>query len=630
MLSLLNLVSAATRPNIVLVICDDLGFNDVGWHGSEIATPVLDGLVAGGVELSRYYGHMICTPSRAALLSGKYAFGVGMQHSFWSAGQTGGLPLNVATLGDHLTEAGYAMHYVGKWHLGFENMSYHPLHRGFESFYGYLGGGEDYLTHEEGGFLDFHDGMRSAFEAKGKYSTVLFANRSIDLIAAHARAAGAKPFGLVLAFQAVHDPLQAPADWIAKYDWIADTKRRTMAAMTGCVDFEIGRVVDALKSNALYANSVIAVVADNGGPTYVANSNWPMRGGKWTLWEGGTHLAALIHGGPAVGLPAGKNFTGLMHHADWVPTLVSAAGGAQQGAPPPGLMDGISIWSALVDPNATNVGPRQLVVLNVDPTNQADPPNDAGGWSGYAGVVTGEWKLLLGWGGVPDSWCWPNQNSTLAAAAQPPPRSVSLGGEGALYEVRAASSTRAAMLRVDFPPPSEGAATCDAPPGAKTGNGRCCGGHELGRHAAAADAAACCAACYSDPRCAGFTFHTDTNQCWLKTSVAACTACATGISGAVPGRTPTPTPTPPTPTPSYPGALTCQYSGAVPPLAMRSKPMLFNLRHDPSERVDVAASSPAVVAAMMAKLQPYIDAAGEFFCTVTFRANSSHNLTRSP
>ena len=335
-----------------------------------------------------------------------------------------------------------------------------------------------------------------------------------------------------------------------------------------------------------------------------------MRGVKWTLWEGGTHLAALIHGGPAVGLPAGKNFTGLMHHADWVPTLVAAAGGAQQPerGRQPGLMDGISIWSALVDPDATNLGPRQLVVLNVDPTNQADPPNDAGGWSGYAGIVSGEWKLLLGWGGIPDSWCWPNQNSTAAQQQPQPPRrsvgSVALGGAGVLYEVRPASSTRAAMLRVDFPAAAEGLATCDAPPGTKATNGTCCGGHDFGGHTATADAAACCAACYSNTSCAGFTYHTDTTRCWLKTSVATCTACSTGISGAVPGRTPTPTPTP-----SYPGALTCAYSGAVPPLAMRSKPMLFNLRHDPSERIDVAASSPAVVAAMMEKLQPYIDAA---------------------
>ena len=278
--------AAAAKPNIVFILMDDLGFNDVGWHGSEIQTPVLDNLVANGVELSRYYGHMICTPSRASIMSGKYAFGVGMQHSFWGTGQTGGLPLDVTTMGDALSAANYSTHFVGKWHLGFENASYHPLGRGWGSYYGYLGGGEDYVTHKSGKYLDFHDGHRNAFEAAGSYSTYLFANRSIDLIDAHAKASAVtsggdtQPFALMLAFQAVHAPLQAPADWVAKYAWITDSKRRTMAAMTSCVDHEIGRVVDALKTNGMYDNAIIAVVADNGGPPYVANSNWPMRGGK--------------------------------------------------------------------------------------------------------------------------------------------------------------------------------------------------------------------------------------------------------------------------------------------------------------------------------------------------------------
>ena len=120
----------------------------------------------------------------------------------------------------------------GKWHLGFENASYHPLSRGFSSYYGYLGGGEDYLTHASRGYLDFHDGHRNAFEAVGSYSTTLFANRSIELISAHS---SGRPFALVLAFQAVHAPLQAPAEWVAKYAWIKNNKRRTMAAMTSCV-----------------------------------------------------------------------------------------------------------------------------------------------------------------------------------------------------------------------------------------------------------------------------------------------------------------------------------------------------------------------------------------------------------
>lgn len=490
-----------------------------------------------------------------------------MQHSFWGTGQTGGLPLNVSTLGDTLVDAGYDTHFVGKWHLGFENASYHPLSRGFSSYYGYLGGGEDYLTHASGGYLDFHDGHRNAFEAVGSYSTTLFANRSIDLISAHS---SSRPFALVLAFQAVHAPLQAPAEWVAKYTWIKNKKRRTMAAMTSCVDHEIGRVVAAMKAKdagAFYQNSIIVVVADNGGPPYVANSNWPMRGGKWTLWEGGTHLTALVHG-PGVGLPA-KNFTGLMHHADWLHTLREAVG---LSAPEhTTLMDGVSLWPTLLSTNASDLGPRECVVLNVDPTNQ-DVVNDAGGWSGFAGIVCGQWKLLLGWGGVPDSWCWPNQpNATITGEE----------GTGGLVE--------------------EGAQECRPPPNRTNSTHLCCPANDI--HNAHADtSAACCSLCFAEPECAGFTWQEQSSKCFLKSSVAVCEACDSGTSGAVPGRSPSPSPSPS----PYPGALTCGYSGAVPPLPMRTRPMLFDLVADPGEHNDLAAANPAKVTELQRMLAPFI------------------------
>ena len=112
-----------------------VGYNDVSFHGSEIQTPFLDSLNHAGVELRSYYGHMICTPSRSAVMSGRYAFTTGMQHSFWGTGQDGGLPLNFKTMADHLKAAGYSTHMVGKWHLGFESFGYHPLGRGFDSYY---------------------------------------------------------------------------------------------------------------------------------------------------------------------------------------------------------------------------------------------------------------------------------------------------------------------------------------------------------------------------------------------------------------------------------------------------------------------------------------------------------------
>ena len=429
------------QPHILLILSDDLGYNDVGWHGSEIATPFLDSLVAKGVELSNYYGHMICTPSRSALMSGRYAFHAGMQHSYWYPGQSGGLPLKFPTLADHLKAEGYSTHMVGKCesciantlpplfvchhfadallhppssspgHLGYESRAYTPLGRGFDSYYGYLGGGEDYYTHESGGYVDLHAGadLAPVRNETGSYSAGLFANKTIDIIDAHA---GDAPLFLYLAFQSVHAPIEAPAPSVAPYAWITDKDRRTMAGMVSTMDSEIARVSAALERNGYLDDCLIVFLADNGGPPYIANSNFPMRGGKWTIWEGGTHLVGFASG---FGLPA-KTETALMHHVDWVPTLVAAAGGALRDAATPPV-DGVDLWPTLTAPLEVGVaaGTRTEVVMNVDQTNQVNV-NDAGGWSGYAAIRVGGLKLALGWPGIPDGWCLPNQNATAAAA----------------------------------------------------------------------------------------------------------------------------------------------------------------------------------------------------------------------
>ena len=206
---------------------------------------------------------------------------------------------------------------MGKWHLGFESWDYTPTGRGFESYFGYLGGGEDYVTHVSGGFVDLTANRSAVLDANGTYSTELFADQAIRAIGAHAARADGRPMMMYLPFQAVHAPLQAPARWVANYSWLTNTKRRTMAAMTSCLDEQLQRIADALKTADMWDDLVFAFSADNGGPPYVANSNWPLRGGKWTSWEGGTHLTGFVHS--PKGLPAPhKNFTGLMHQCDWV------------------------------------------------------------------------------------------------------------------------------------------------------------------------------------------------------------------------------------------------------------------------------------------------------------------------
>ena len=163
-----------------------------------------------------------------------------------------------------------------QWHLGFETFGYHPLGRGFDSYYGYLGGGEDYFSHMSGGYVDLHDNNASVFTANGSYSATLFANKTIDVIQAHAAAGSSAPLFIYLAFQSIHSPIQAPDEWVQPYSWITNEARRTMAGMASCMDAEIARVAGAMKGASFWDETLFVFAADNGGPPYVANSNYPM------------------------------------------------------------------------------------------------------------------------------------------------------------------------------------------------------------------------------------------------------------------------------------------------------------------------------------------------------------------
>jgi hypothetical protein len=331
----------------------------------------------------------------------------------------------------------------------------------------------------------------------------------------------------------------------------------------------------------------------NGGPPYVANSNWPMRGGKWTSWEGGTHLTGFVHAPTALPAPH-RNFSGLVHQCDWVPTLLGAAGALatlNDTASPP--MDGINLWPYLADP-ANVTGPRTSVLLNVDPTNQGSQLNDPHGWSGYAGIRVGAYKLVLGDPGVPNSWCWPNQNSSAAAPSHPhplKPRSpYARPADGGRLEGRAFATARA---------------DCTVT------SGVCFPGADIS-HAPAPSPAACCDACWAEPHCRAWTFHPNDADpsCWLKTAAATPPEKDTGcVSGTMDARPPAPAPAPgDCPATEY-SACTCSYNGTVP--NNRKEPLLFHLGDDPAERVNLAAlpEHASALADLTAQLQVYVDSA---------------------
>ncbi|EDO32709.1 predicted protein [Nematostella vectensis] len=343
----------AIPPHIVFILVDDLGWFDLGYHGSVIRTPNINQLAGDGIILDNYYVQPLCTPTRSALMTGKYPIHLGTQHGVILPGQPMGLPLDSSTLPEQLKQQGYATHIVGKWHLGFYKEDFVPTKRGFDSFYGYYCGAEDHFTHNVLGFLDFRDNDLIVKDQKGTYGTRAFTKRAVDTIHRHN---SSSPLFLYLPFQNVHGPVQAPPEYIDKYSFIKDKTRRTHAAMVDIMDEAIGNVTSALKSAGLWENTLLVFSTDNGGIHTAGGYNYPLRGEKNTLWEGGVRGAGFVSGPMAP--RHGMIYNGLMHVTDWYPTLVHLAGGSMQDS-----LDGVDLWDALKQDTAS---PRKEILHNID------------------------------------------------------------------------------------------------------------------------------------------------------------------------------------------------------------------------------------------------------------------------
>eukprot|EP01121_Diplochlamys_sp_Union-15-3_P018919 TRINITY_DN6999_c0_g1_i1.p1 TRINITY_DN6999_c0_g1~~TRINITY_DN6999_c0_g1_i1.p1 ORF type:complete len:566 (-),score=88.20 TRINITY_DN6999_c0_g1_i1:50-1747(-) len=399
------------QPNIIFIVADDLGWDDLGFRSHQIKTPNLDTLASEGVILDQYYVQCVCSPSRSTFLSGSYPLHTGINDWIHPEARFG-LPLNITTLADYMLDAGYETHAVGKWHLGFYKWAYTPTFRGFNSFYGFYSGGEDYFLHKTDGAYDFRfdpspkcgEGCSQvAWEASGQYSTTLFTSRAVKIIEGHDIT---KPLFLYLCFQAVHAPAEVPESYITPYNnIIQNLRRRTFAGMLSCLDEGVGNVTNALKSKGMWDNTLLVFTADNGGPTTTSDgigaSNWPLRGGKHSIWEGGTRATAFVHGNMLA--KKGYTNTNLMDGVDWLPTLVSVAGGKVMGN-----IDGVNQWTSISE-NSTAV--RNEILYGLDD----NPPSNRG-------LRVGKWKLLRQSGGNPSSWIPPPQllfNKDIESIAAP-------------------------------------------------------------------------------------------------------------------------------------------------------------------------------------------------------------------
>ncbi|KAK3087860.1 hypothetical protein FSP39_011626 [Pinctada imbricata] len=380
------------QPNIIFILADDYGYNDIGYHGSEIKTPNLDKLATGGVRLENYYVQPICTPTRSQLLSGRYQIHTGLQHSIIWPQQPNGLPLNSPTIADKMREAGYSTHAVGKWHLGFYKKEYLPNNRGFDTYLGYLTGSEDYYTHYrcDGKLcgMDLRENLNPA-NYSGIYSTHLFSERAINIIR---NKPSSKPMFMYLAFQAVHAPLQVPDRYINPYLHIKDKNRRTYAAMVSAMDEAVGNITSALKQSGLWDNTILVFSTDNGGQILEGGNNFPLRGWKGSLWEGGMRGVGFVYSNLLKN--KGSTAHGLIHVTDWFPTLVSLAGGDLNGTQP---LDGNDQWSVIS--GGSSKGKRDVILHNIDPLTGLHGKrlyNDTFDTRVRAALRQGPWKIITG------------------------------------------------------------------------------------------------------------------------------------------------------------------------------------------------------------------------------------------
>ena len=373
---------AADRPpNILYIVADDLGWKDVGFHGSDIRTPTLDALAAKGAKLEQFYAQPMCTPTRAAAMTGRYPFRYGLQTAVIPQGHTYGLATDEWLLPQALKDAGYKTAIIGKWHLGHADQKLWPRQRGFDYQYGPLIGEIDYFTHKVDGKIDWYRN-NEVVDEEG-YSTTLLGDDAVKLIKEHDPAT---PLFLYLAFNAVHTPYQAPQEYLDQYKNIEDPSRRAYAASATAMDDQIGRVIAALEQKKMLDNTLIIFQSDNGGtrnPMFAGAitdmskvvlpaNNGPYRDGKGSLYEGGTRVVAFASWPGHI--KEGRTVNEMIHTVDLYPTLVKLAGGNLGKSKP---LDGMDVWGTISEGKPS---PRTEIVYNIEPFRGA--------------IREGDWKLV--------------------------------------------------------------------------------------------------------------------------------------------------------------------------------------------------------------------------------------------
>ncbi|MEO8496709.1 MAG: arylsulfatase [Planctomycetota bacterium] len=367
-LSVVTETPAESRPNIVVIVADDLGYADIGFMGAkEIRTPHLDRLAASGTILDSFYVQPVCSPTRATLMTGRYPTRTGV-YTIVRPNAKWGLPLEERTLAVALREAGYHTAICGKWHLGEFQKDHQPTRRGFDEQYGHFFGAIDYFTKLRDGQRDWYRNDEPC--ADEGYSTHLVAREACRIVRERPKD---KLLFLYVPFNAVHSPLQVPDSYLQPYPQFTGARQK-YAGMVAAMDEAIGQIVAALDEAEIREETLILFSSDNGGPSPgKITDNGPLRAGKGTIFEGGVRVCALANWSKHI--KAGTHVTEPIHMVDCFPTLVKLAGGTLEQKLP---LDGLDVWSTITQGAKS---PHDAILLCGQPTKAA--------------VRSGDWKLLL-------------------------------------------------------------------------------------------------------------------------------------------------------------------------------------------------------------------------------------------
>ncbi len=378
--ALLGRPAAGKRPNVVIILSDDQGYGDVGCYGAPDAlTPHLDALAASGVRLLDFYANApMCSPTRAALLTGRYPYRCGVPFVVDSRPGKLGLAGDEITIAELARRQGYRTGLIGKWHLGSHRDSL-PNNQGFDEFYGFHAGCVDYYSHRfywglGAGVPSFHDLWRNdrEIDASGVYATDLITRESVRFL----QERGDEPFLLVVSYNAPHYPMHAPEEYLQRFPQDMDPERRMHLALCAAMDDGIGRIVETLDRKGLRDNTFVFFQSDNGATIEdragLGGRNTPFRGFKFSLFEGGIRVPAIANW-PGV-LPAGETRSQPAASMDLFPTVAGLCGA---GMPADRIIDGRDLWPMLAE--------------------NAPSPHERLCWKRYdqAAIREGDWKLVV-------------------------------------------------------------------------------------------------------------------------------------------------------------------------------------------------------------------------------------------